>query len=433
MHLSRRTFLTASAALIALPKPSLAAPVYLRAEPVTAQILPPGDGTTQMLGFNGSTPGPELRYRQGDTVDLRFENAIGQGSAVHWHGVRIDNAMDGVPSLTQPLVEDGDGFDYRFDLPDAGTYWYHSHNRSWEQVARGLYGPLIVEEKNPPAVDHDITVMVDDWRVERSGEMIEDFGNRHDFSHAGRLGTFAKVIPSVNTVRRGDRVRLRLINVATARVFPLKISGLSGKIVALDGMPLAAPQEIQSVMLAPAQRMDIIADVSETVKFVFPTRQEPYEMGQIAVEGTNPNPHTDEIGALPSAATAQPDPEPTHIVSLTLQGGAMGGRHGGDDIWSLNGVSGLQDAPWKRFVLGETVRITIKNETAFPHGMHLHGHHFHEIAEDGALGPLRDTTLLQRQQNRDILCVFDNPGKWLLHCHMLGHQASGMKTWIEVG
>ncbi|WP_299725992.1 multicopper oxidase family protein [uncultured Tateyamaria sp.] len=433
MHLSRRTFLTASAALIAVPKRALAAPFVLRAEPVTAQILPPGDGTTQMLGFNGSTPGPELRFQQGDTVDLRFENTIGEGSAIHWHGIRIDNAMDGVPYLTQPLVEDGKGFDYRFALPDAGTYWYHSHNRSWEQVARGLYGPLIVEERNPPEVDHDITVMVDDWRIERSGEVIKDFGNRHDFSHAGRLGTFAKVIPSVRTVRRGDRVRLRLINVATARVFPLEISGIAGKIVALDGMSLAETQEIQAIMLAPAQRMDIIADVSDMIKFAFPTRQEPYEMGEIAVEGENPNPRGDDIANLPNARIARPAAEPTKLLNLTLQGGAMGGQHEGDDIWSLNGVSGLQDAPWQRFALGETVRIRITNDTAFPHGIHLHGHHFHEVAPDGSLGPFRDTTLLHRQQTRDIICVFDNPGRWLLHCHMLGHQARGMKTWVKVG
>ena len=432
MHLNRRTFLTVSAATIGCPKATLAAPTVLRAESVTAQILPEGDGTTQMLGFNGSTPGPALRYKQGDMVDLRFENAIGQGSALHWHGIRIDNAMDGVPGLTQPLVEDGNGFDYRFKLPDAGTYWYHSHNRSWEQVARGLYGSLIVEERTPPAVDHDITVIIDDWRIERTGELIEDFGNRHDFAHAGRLGTFAKVIPSVSTVRRGDRVRLRLINVATARIFPLEISGLDGKIVALDGMPLDAVQELGSLMIAPAQRVDIIADVSDTVTFVFPTPQEPYELGQIAVSGENPDPNTSQIATLPRAKISSPATTPDHVVRLALQGGAMGGQHAGDDIWSFNGISGLTSTPWHRFAIGDTVQIKLDNQTAFPHGIHLHGHHFHETRSDGSLGPLRDTTLLQRQQARNIICVFDNPGKWLLHCHMLEHQASGMKTWIEV-
>lgn len=432
MTLGRRSFLTASAALLGMPGAALAAPLVLRAEPVTAQILPEGDGTTKQLGFNGSTPGPELRYRAGDVLDLRFENAIGEGSAIHWHGIRIDNPMDGVPYLTQTMVEPGEGFDYRFRLPDAGTYWYHSHNRSWEQVARGLYGPLIIEEAAPPAVDHDITVMVDDWRIERTGEVIENFGARHDFAHAGRLGTFARALASISEVRRGDRVRLRLINTATARVFPLEIAGVEGKVVALDGMPLATPTIMDRATLAPAQRMDIIADVTDTVKFIFPTGGEPYELGEIAIRGQNTTPIKTEIAALPPAKMAPPAATAHHNATLVLQGGAMGGRHDGDDIWALNGVSGLPDDPWQTFKQGETVRMTVVNDTAFPHGMHLHGHHFHEVLADGSLGPFRDTTLLMRQERKDIVCVFDNPGKWLLHCHMLGHQAAGMKTWVEV-
>ena len=386
----------------------------------------------ELWGFNGSSPGPELRFRAGDTAEIRFENGIDQGSAIHWHGIRIENAMDGVPYMTQPMVESGESFDYRFSLPDAGTYWYHSHNRSWEQVARGLYGPLIVEELNPPDVDHDITVIIDDWRIERTGEIIENFGNRHDFSHAGRLGTYARIITSVSEVRKGDRVRLRLINTATARVFPLEVSGISGKVVALDGMPLGAPEDIGRIMIAPAQRVDIIADVQDTVRFVFPTRQEPYPLGEITVSGENTAPDTSPITALPAADVRMPSETPDLRLVLRMQGGAMGGAHEGDDIWSFNGVSGLTDDPWQTIPQGQTVRIQLINDTNFPHGIHLHGHHFHEVLEDGSLGAFRDTTLLQRQQTRDIVCVFDNRGKWLMHCHMLGHQAAGMITWVEV-
>ena len=92
----------------------------------------------------------------------------------------------------------------------------------------------------------------------------------------------------------------------------------------------------------------------------------------------------------------------------------------------------LGHAPWRRFARGETARITLRNDTAFPHGIHLHRHHFHELREDGSLGDYRDTTLVDPRRSRDILCLFDNPGKWLLHCHTLAHQASGMKTWVEV-
>lgn len=431
LTLSRRALLASGAAALAMPRLAFAAPMLLRAEPVSAQILPEGDRATSLLGLNGSTPGPELRVKQGARLDVSFENQIGTESALHWHGIRIDNAMDGVPGMTQDAVPDAGVFHYSFVTPDAGTFWYHSHSRSWEQVEQGLYGALIVEDASPPHVDHDVTVLIDDWRLEEDGTLMGGFGNMHDFAHAGRLGNYARALPSVSTVRKGDRLRLRLINVATARVFPVMLSGAIGKVVALDGMPLPTPQDINQIVLAPAQRVDLIVDVSDTVRFDFPTRDEPYELGRISVEGENPAPIGGDIPALAAADVAKPN-TPDHDLTLTMEGGAMGGAHAGDGIWALNGYSGLPEKPLGRFQNGETARIRLINETAFPHGMHLHGHHFYEVGADGELGDLRDTTLINRNETRDILCVFDNPGKWLLHCHMLGHQASGMKTWVEV-
>ena len=110
----------------------------------------------------------------------------------------------------------------------------------------------------------------------------------------------------------------------------------------------------------------------------------------------------------------------------------MGGGHAGSDIWAFNGTSGMPEKPWAIFRKGESAEIDLVNDTSFPHGIHLHGHHFFELKEDGSLGDRRDTTLVPRGASQKIAVVFDNPGKWLLHCHMLGHQASGMKTWVEV-
>lgn len=432
LGLTRRLFMAAGASALFVPNIVRAQQTTLRAEPVTAQILPDGDGMTEMLGLNGKTPGPELRIRQGETLNVQFQNNSGAPSALHWHGIRIDNAMDGVPDLTQDVVPDGGTFDYSFVAPDAGTFWYHSHNRSWEQVAKGLYGPLIVEEPNPPRVDHDITVTVDDWRLDEDGTMMDGFGNMHDFAHAGRLGNFARAIPSVSEVRRGDRVRIRLINAATARVFPLKVSGIDGRIVALDGFPLSKTTELGQLEMAPAQRIDIIADVTADVVFDFPTNEGPYEMGRIAMTGENDTPIDDDIEPLPVHGLPTPKADPDQSLRLTMQGGAMSAGHAGDDVWAFNGTSGMPDKPWATFKTGETARLTLANDTSWPHGIHLHGHHFHEVKLDSSLGPLRDTTLIQRGESRDIVCVFDNPGKWLIHCHMLGHQASGMKTWVEV-
>ena len=432
MNLQRRALLFGTGAALMLPRVAVASPTVLRAEPVKAQILPVGDGKTDMLGFNGSTPGPELRVRQGERLAVRFDNQTTDASSVHWHGIRLENSMDGVPGLTQALVKPGDSFDYDFKTPDAGTYWYHSHNRSWEQVAKGLYGPLIVEEADPPQVDHDITVILDDWRIDETGAIVGGFGNMHDFSHAGRLGNYAKILPSRDSVRLGDRIRLRLINTATARVFPIRIEGLAARVVALDGMPLATPRPLQDIQIAPAQRVDLIGDVTAAVDFLFVLRDEIYEMGSLKLEGDNTAPASGPIEALAPPNVMQPKDVPDQFLSLKMEGGAMGGRHSGEDIWAFNGISGLSDKPFASFSQGETAVFDLINDTSFPHGIHLHGHHFFEMNEDGSLGDLRDTTLVDRGTSRKIAVAFDNPGKWLLHCHMLGHQASGMKTWVEV-
>ena len=431
MPLSRRTFLASTAAAL-VPAWGRASTMRLTAEPVVAQILPEGSGTTRSLGFNGGTPGPVLRVRQGDELTVNFENRTGEPSSIHWHGIRIENAMDGVPDLTQDAVPDGENFEYRFVTPDAGTFWYHSHSRSWEQVARGLYGPLIVEERNPPAVDSDIIVMIDDWWLEQTGELRDDFDSMFHFAHGGRLGNYAKAIVSNSAAIRGDRVRLRLINTANARVFPVKVGGVQGNLVALDGMPLKGLQPADTIRLAPAQRADIIADVAGDIEFSFWTGQEQYPLATINAEGSNPFPRTSPIVPLPPNNLATTNGDSDMHLTLRMQGGAMGGQHPGDDIWSFNGVSGLPAAPWFQVQRGTAVKMTLVNDTSFPHGIHLHGHHFHEVGGDGTLGPLRDTTLVEARASRDIICVFSNPGKWLLHCHMLGHSVTGMKTWVEV-
>ncbi len=430
--MNRRQFLATSAACALLPATGRAAAMRLKAGPVTVRLLPEAEGPTEMLGFNGATPGPEIRAREGGRIAVAFENGLDRGSAIHWHGIHIDNAMDGVPGLTQDAVAPGKSFAYDFAVPYPGTYWYHAHHRSWEQVAKGLYGPLIVEERDPPKLDHDIAVVLDDWRLTREGALHPSFGDRHDFSHAGRLGNYGRAFFSRDTVRLGDRVRLRLINTATARTFRVRIGGGSGRIVAEDGMPLAAPEPIGELVLAPAQRSDIVFDVAGPVTFHLLPRGEPFALGTIAVKGANPAPRGGPIAPLPQTGIPAPDRDGARRLTLAMQGGAMGGRHGGSDFWAFNDHSGMPDAPWQRFARGETVRIAMQNDTAFPHGIHIHGHHFHELGADGALGHYRDTTLVDARQSRDVLCVFDNPGKWLIHCHTLAHQASGMKTWVEV-
>lgn len=153
----------------------------LRATVKAVQLLPSDYPKTEIWGYSGGTPGPEIRVPQGGRVRRRFVNDLPQASTVHWHGIRAANSMDGVAGLTQAPVQPRGSFDYDFTVRDAGTYWYHAHNRSVEQVARGLHGPLIVDEKAPPDIDRDITLVLDDWLLEPDGGQLNpDFETRHE-------------------------------------------------------------------------------------------------------------------------------------------------------------------------------------------------------------------------------------------------------------
>ena len=402
-------------------------------------------------------PGPEIRIPQGGRVQRRLVNDLPQATSIHWHGIRIDNAMDGVSGLTQSAVKPGAGFDYDFVAPDAGTYWYHAHNRSFEQVARGLYGALIVEEASPPDVDAEDVLILDDWLIDpATGQIDSNFGAGHDLSHAGRNGNFIAtngVSGLTKTARQNERRRLRIINAANARLFQLRLDGLDGWVVALDGMPLAQPEKFgNSLVLGPAQRADVLvdvtADVGSSAYLLALLNGEALEQIRFDVTGQAAKAPREIPEPLPGNAHEMIALKEATPLSLNMEGGAMGGLRAAKmdgkqmsfrqlaqegKFWAFNGAIGQMDnEPLAKLRRGEHVRLKIRNDTAFPHAMHLHGVHFHEVTDDGRLGPLRDTTLLFRGQTRDIAFVADNPGQWLLHCHMLSHAASGMMTRIEV-
>ncbi len=168
---TRRDFLAATAAgagLALLPVMAQASARILRARAARLALAGAAHPQTAVWGYEGTVPGPELRFRQGERLRVEIENLLPADTTVHFHGIRLPNAMDGVPDLTQPpIAARGGKFVYEFALPDAGTYWYHPHLGSPEQVGRGLYGALVVEEAAPPAVDRDLVWMLGDWRAAR--------------------------------------------------------------------------------------------------------------------------------------------------------------------------------------------------------------------------------------------------------------------------
>ena len=461
---SRREFLrrTGSAALVCAAggwvSPAHAEDrevVTLHAMPGTARLAPPDYPETPIWGYDGRVPGPTIRVRQGERVARRFVNGLPQPSTVHWHGIRIDNAMDGAPGLTQPVVQPGAEFLYDFTPPDAGTWWYHSHHRTFEQMARGLYGVLVVEERDTPEVDREEVLLLDDWRLAEDASLHDSFDALHDWAHAGRIGNWVTVNGDSAWSRetsRFERLRLRLVNAANARIFSLELKALEGWVVALDGQPLPAPEAAGALVLAPGQRADLIVDVTagegEEAFLVSRERDDDYALAAFPVRGAA------RESRLPAPAALAPNPVPplgdlaqARRATLRMDGGAMGrmqeamlgGRMvgardlaGQGKVWAFNGLAEMPEAPLFAARRGETVRLAMINDTAWPHAMHLHGHHFRAIASDGTAGPLRDTLLTDRGETVEIAFVADNPGDWLLHCHMPGHSVSGMKTWFTV-
>ena len=468
MPIDRRTLLASASAAIALrPMPMLAqeAMPELRAMPASAQLAPEGYGATPVWTYGGTVPGPEIRVCAGERVRRRLVNDLPQDTAVHWHGIRITNAMDGAAGLTQDPVLPGGTFDYDFVAPDPGTYWYHAHARSWEQVARGLAGPLIVEEAEPwlgldGAATREVTLMLTDWRLQEDGALHEaSFGDLHDWSHGGRLGNTVTIDGRIDApipVRAGERLRLRLVNAATARIMPLRFDRHDATLIALDGHPVA-PRSAGDVILAPAQRADVVIDCTDEpgsrASILLDTgRGEWVEIGTLAYGSeAASSPQDGPVRPLPMTMDHALDLENAQDQDLLMEGGAMGGlrraRLNGVDqdfrqlvaarrVWAFNGIAGDMDEPAFRAPLGRTVRLKLRNDTAWAHGIHLHGHHFEVLSRGGRPDPhrdRRDTVLVLPDEPVEIAVVADNPGRWLLHCHMLGHQASGMLSWFEVG
>ncbi len=461
----------------------------LRATGGSAPLLGNQGGPTPLWAYNGQTPGPEIRAQRGETVKVRLVNELDQPTTIHWHGIRIDNAMDGVPDLTQEAVPPGASFDYEFTVPDAGTFWYHTHNRSWEQMARGLYGPLIVDG-DAEDVEHDLTLIVDDWRLGPDGAIdAASFGNMMDWSHAGRLGNWVTVngrdSPRFD-LAAGTVTRLRLINTANARIFTLAIDGLEMQLAGLDGQVFDETVVLDTPLtLSPAQRADVIVTpaVPGSHALMAADRGEQVAVAQFDVSGMADAPCA--YAVLKPNGLPEPDLGSALTVELLMEGGAMGmmgsammggggpgmgrgmgpgsgggmmggggpgmgrGQGGGPDLgmmdmrelvgngmaWAMNGVAGMPDKPLFAAKRGQSVRLTMINETRWPHAMHLHGHHFRVLTRDGKpepMTPWRDTVTLDPMQRAEIALLADNPGRWLLHCHMVEHMAAGMMTWFEV-
>lgn len=445
-----------------------------------------------MYAFNGESPGPLLDVPRGATITVRFRNALELPSTIHWHGLRHDWRMDGVPDLSQPAVPPGGRFDYTVRFPDAGVYWYHPHVREEIQQDLGLSGNILVRGlAGLPPVHREELLLVDDLLIGADG--LVPYGAEHA-THAA-MGRFGNVM-LVNgeprwrgAARPGEVVRFWITNAANARTFNLSIPGAALRLVAADMGRFDSLTWQESLVLAPAERYAVDVRFERPGRVALLNRVRAIDhafgrflaevdtLGVIVVGGA---PRRDAVSRAFRTATLPPDPEiraavaaagrlPPRTLEFGLRtsglpfvtermmtfdsayfhpvewSGTMVGMNWATTAaqahWFVRDpASGAEnDALALRFRRGERVRFRLVNLRASLHAMqhpiHLHGQRFLVLAVNGVAPPVRawkDTVLLPAGAAVDILVEFDTPGRWMLHCHIAEHVESGMMTTFHV-
>ncbi|MGZ8097376.1 MAG: multicopper oxidase family protein [Methylosarcina sp.] len=401
-------------------------------------IVPPYQ--TAVWAYNGTVPGPVIRIKLGDTLKVKLTNQLMQPTTVHWHGVRVPNAMDGVPGVTQPPIGAGESFTYEFTPKDPGTFWFHPHQNSPEQIERGLHGVLVVEDPEEPKYSQDLVWVLDDWLLEKGAEIYSEFVTGHDLAHDGRWGNLMTVNgrfqPSI-PVKAGERIRIRLVNVANGRVFLPLFDKVSPKVIAVDGMLTEAPFPLQSFYLAPGNRLDLDVVIpkdkqGQTLALADGFGRSPNLLAFLEVEPktVDKTPVFDPPKAVhfPAWANALEAPLAHEFLLNAERGGPYG------ITWTIDGKAGHENLA-AELPFGQFSRLRFTNRSGRLHPMHLHGQFFKLLAVDGQPAQenfWRDTILIGPKQSVDIGLVPMDKGLWANHCHILEHAESGMMSTIKV-
>jgi FtsP/CotA-like multicopper oxidase with cupredoxin domain len=399
--------------------------VELQAEVKTVRVN--ADFELEMYTYNGQFPGPLLDATVGDEVIVHFKNKLPEPTTVHWHGLRISDEMDGNPRIQDP-VEPGETFEYRFVVPDEGTYWYHPHVRGHVQIEKGLYAPMVVRapEEERTEVDLERWVILDDILLD--GTDFAPFLGTHMEAMHGRIGSELVTNGSLSITRDTTKVgkveRWRILNSANARTMNVELSGASFRVVGTDGGRVE-PFDVDSLTVPVGQRYDLevrydtegMAMLDQVV--LARDLDGNIVENRIGVFGVNAQ-ASDQAPPELEWAPAEPLPDrevdrEETIVLDAVQGGEYGVQ------WRLNEKAHAKE-PLFEFTEGETVRILLRNELGPEHPFHLHGQFFQIPGRPG----LRDTVLVPGMETVEIVGYMDNPGQWMLHCHINEHAELGM-------
>ncbi|HYH30629.1 MAG TPA: multicopper oxidase family protein [Pseudonocardia sp.] len=388
--------------------PDVRVELVARAEPFHLASGEPVQGYT----LNGSSPGPVVRAEQGQLVEVRLVNeSVRDGATLHWHGVDVPNAADGVAGVTQDAVPVGGTHTYRFRAADVGTYWYHSHQVSHAQVQGGLLGALVV---TPPGGVGTAEALA----------LVHHYGGLRTVN--GRAGE------SRVDAAPGERVRVRVVNTDYGPM-SVWVPGAPFRVLAVDGAEVHAPGEVRDVAV------QVTGGARADLEVVAPARVElggtaALLVGEPAVPAS-PRPPA-ELDLLGYGAPAPLGFDP---AAATRSFDYVIGRRPGflDGVpglwWTINGGM-LPDVPMYMVSEGDVVRMRVENRSGEGHPMHLHGHHAVVLARDGVAATGSpwwvDSLQVGDGETYDIAFVADNPGVWMDHCHNLPHAAEGLMTHL---
>lgn len=478
--LSRRAFLGAGAALGGLaflaptrtgfaraPAPFVATrTLTLAAGETELKLLGPDRPATRILAYDGE-PFRTLRLPRGTRLEATFVNGMDEGSTLHFHGIRMPNEFDGVPTLTQPLVRPGGRFVHLLPLDDPGTFFFHPHCDETGQTGKGLAGVLIVEDPRDPAFDAEHVLCLKDWRLAEDGGFLA-FSEPDGASKAGTFGATRTVNGAAAldlAAPAGGHVRLRILNLDSTRVMDIGVEGGEAWLIAVDGHALK-PVRLDDLpdgiwRMGPAQRIDVdvrMPDDGCTVSVGDYRAAEVYHFATIAAEGRTRKARKGPL-ALPKPELPRADVKRAERFTFTLQQATDAAVKdlalppddplaralidslcvGSTTYWGIESESWPTGSrrnvppPLARMEAGRSYVVEIKNGTRFPHPVHLHGHAFEVLTS--SLGRLprhwADTVLVQPGEAVEVAFVAA-PGDWVFHCHILEHMETGMMGWFRI-
>ena len=400
---------------------------------------------TPAWAYGGQVPGLALRCRQGDRLRVRFINKLSEPTTIHWHGIRLPIEMDGVPYVSQLPVLPGEYFDYSFVVQDAGTFWYHPHLSSSEQLGRGLVGPLIVEEREPTGFVHERTLALKTWAVDEQGAFTA-FSVPREAARGGtpgRLSTVNGEHAARIELPAGQVVRLRLINLDSTVTYRLNLPGAEARLYALDGQPLQQPRPLgKDYWLGPGMRLDLALKVPAAGSELA-LRNGPLRLATLVSQAST-EVTADWPPALPANPLAEPDLAQAETLKFNFEWAAALSENldqgAAYKLWQINGQAWdiadktCADRPIARLQLGGHYIFELRNMTQYQHPIHLHGLAFKVLDSDRkTIVPyFTDTYLLGKNERARIAFVADNPGVWMFHCHVIDHMETGLMAAIEV-